>query len=148
MSQNEQSRGGRLTLYESRWFTLDKRPGDVVLQLRRTAEPADAKHAARETEALTRALKGLDRARHGLLLDLRAVPLNTSPGFDKATERFRAEVFAGFGALVTLTSTSLGRLQASRLRREEKRDGAVVQGELEAAEEELRQALAARRSGR
>lgn len=138
----------RLELYRSEHFLIDKRSGDVVLVVRRTATPSNAGTAREELARITRALEGVDRAQHALLFDLRAAPMNNSPEFAAAAQEFREGLFRGFVAVTHLTSTATGRLQASRFAREEGGNTSAPSEDEEQAAAKLRLAVAEARGRR
>lgn len=109
----------RLELYRSEHFVVDKRSGDVVIVMRRTATRVTPRDAVDEIDRINHALEGIDRAKHALLFDIRAAQLNGDPEFERAAQQFRQEVFRGFAAVSVLTSTAAGRLQTQRHAREE-----------------------------
>jgi hypothetical protein len=137
----------RLVLHEDDYFVVDKLPGDSVLRLRRTSAPATGPIALRETALVRAALQGFERSRYGVLFDLRLAPRSVDPSFAEVAARFREEVLSGWAALATLTASSVGKLQAVRFAREEKRQEVATDSEEEALEK-LRKEVAERRKNR
>lgn len=141
----EQPKGEvRLELYRSAHFVVDKRSGDVVLCMRRLPTPLLADEVLVETDRISRAIAGVDRARHGLLLDMRAPVINHDPAFEKAAQHFRQEIFQGFASVMVLTATATGALQVKRQAREEGFDSSVAEDA--AALARLREQVAAARA--
>ena len=65
-----------------------------------------------------RALEGVDRATHRLLVDSRAAPGQNDPEFEKVYNRFRARLLDGWLRVAVLVNTIPGHLQLQRHQRE------------------------------
>jgi hypothetical protein len=69
-----------------------------------------------------RALLGLNRAQHRLLLDVRLGPAHTGAEFERAFAEQRGKLLNGFARTAVLVSTAVGRLQMQRHAREDGRE--------------------------
>lgn len=65
-----------------------------------------------------RALEGVDRSTHRLLVDSRAAPGQNDPEFEKVYSRFRARLLDGWLRVAVLVNTIPGQLQLQRHQRE------------------------------
>ncbi len=73
-----------------------------------------------------------DRARLGLLLDLRQSPFRNDDPFETTVARFRVELFGGWAGIAAVVRTAVGSLQVRRLAREDGSDMHVFTDEAEA----------------
>lgn len=136
-----------LPLFEDANLTVYRRAGHPLLvAVRRATKPTPVELRA-TTAALAAALSHLERARFGMLVDLRLAPLRNEPEMAEPLTLLRAQLITGFAAVARLVSTSVGMLQGSRLDREE---GVQTRSFLEesAAFEWLQGELAAQRKAR
>ncbi|KFA86746.1 hypothetical protein [Archangium violaceum] len=65
-------------------------------------------------EGLIKALDDLGRARHTLLIDIRAAPGRNDPEFEAALQRFRLRWIGGFRKVGVLVQSAVGLLQVKR----------------------------------
>ena len=103
-----------------------------IVRATRTPIPFANDDELRATMALLREQSIGDRAKLGLLVDLREGPFRNDESFENALARYRVELFAGWGALATILRTAIGRLQVNRLAREDRREMQVFTEEAEA----------------
>jgi hypothetical protein len=90
--------------------------GTGIVRLERTPEPIRSGHVMRgDLDRQATRLKELDRARYGLLLDLRNAPPNDSSEIEAASIRGLRRVVEGFARVAVIIRTSTGRLQVGRL---------------------------------
>jgi len=80
----------------------------------------------------SRAVARLDRARLGLLIDLRLSPGNNDPEFETAMAPQRAQLTSGFAAVAVLVQTPTGALQISRINRQDGTEPGVFTDEPQA----------------
>jgi hypothetical protein len=101
------------------YFRITKEPG-TILRLTRSSSPVPSpSEVGPELDAIVRVLDGAGRAEHGLLVDLRAAPLNNDPAFEAELARRRARLFGGFRRVAVLVRTAVGALQIARQSREQ-----------------------------
>lgn len=94
-----------------------------IVRIARSSEQFSTADEARDSYAgLWQQVQALplDRARHGLVVDLRDGPQRSDPAFEEATRDHRARVFEGFRAGAVLVRTLSGKLQLGRLEREDR----------------------------
>lgn len=95
-------------------------PAPRIVRLTRTSEPYASIEEVHATFVdLRQRLHALpiDRARHGLLVDLRDGPLRSDPPFEAAAREHRPRLFEGFVAGAVLVRTLSGKIQLSRQER-------------------------------
>ena len=112
-------------------LTLDER--DRLVRYVRTAVPAPSVLTAVATfDQCERAVRQLGRDDHALLCDVRVVPGNNDPDFEKGIASARARFFARFARVATLVQSATGLLQVQRLSRDAGERGLVFRDEAEA----------------
>jgi hypothetical protein len=88
-----------------------------------------------EIEATMQMLKSKlspDRAKLGLLVDLRDGPFRNDDAFETTLAKYRVALFAGWAGVATIARTAIGKLQVARLAREDGRGMSVFTDEAEA----------------
>jgi len=105
LSQNEFIRAG---LFEA--------PHIVVVQ--RSSLRMQLESLAIQLAPMFRALEGIDRATHRLLIDSRAAPGQNDPEFEKVFNRYRTRLLVDWQRSAVLVSTIPGQLQLQRHQRE------------------------------
>lgn len=78
------------------------------------------------------ALQGLDRARFGLLIDLRDAPGRNDAEFERTMASRRSELMRAFRAVAILVKTAVGELQVARIAREDASDAKVFSDDAKA----------------
>jgi hypothetical protein len=66
-------------------------------------------------EAALKALDGIERRRHVLLVDVRLAPPRNDPAFEQAIQRYLPRLHVGFRRLAVLVQTEAGKLQIKRM---------------------------------
>lgn len=93
--------------------------GSSVVILRRSSRPViDDAEMVSFLDRLDLLLPVLRRKTLGLLLDMREGPMRNDPEYEQRLHRSVVRLVAGFRRVAILMQTSMGLLQASRLRRE------------------------------
>lgn len=91
-----------------------------VFWLCRTEERIETlDQAAQVWGAVAAALRGIDRSRHGLLIDFRAARGRNDAAFENTVAPFRTETTRGFRRVAVLTKSTAGALQVQRLAKED-----------------------------
>lgn len=101
---------GEVTFYEVHVDRLRH----VVRIVRSDAQFTDLSQLEAAFAELHRSLRGLDRSRHVLLIDLRRGPGRNDPAFEAAIGPLRVALCAGFARVATLVASAIGRLQVQR----------------------------------
>lgn len=86
----------------------------VVFVARTEAGFADVTACDRAYAAVVDCLRGIDRRRHGILVDLRRAPSRNDPDFERAIAPHRKRMFQGFACCAVLVRSAAGRLNVSR----------------------------------
>lgn len=123
----------RTALFESPYIRLELDADARVVWFRRTALP----HPTLEGAVLMftqaeRATAHLDRARLGLLVDLRDALGRNEPEFERAITAPRAAFLSRFARCAGVVRTVAGKLQEQRLSRESASEMPVFQSETDA----------------
>lgn len=105
--------------------TLD---GRIVRAFRTPVPFADEVELRGSMMALQQPIR-IDRKRLGLLVDLREGPFRNDDSFESTLARYRVELFSGWAAVATILRTAVGRLQVSRLAREDGREMQIFSDE-------------------
>lgn len=107
-----------------------------VVRVVRTPRPyPDADAAVLSFREARRACEPVDRARYGLLLDVRLAPGRNDPDFEAAMVQPRRELFGAFERRAVLVKTTIGRMQVARISHEQaKEDVQIFLDETEALE--------------
>jgi hypothetical protein len=109
---------------------IDVDPALSLVRVVRTAKPlASAAETAALAGQVRSALAGLERARHGMLVDLRPTPFVNESRFADELATFRREVTTGFRRAAFLVETQMGRLQVQRFVRDERLPARVFEDE-------------------
>jgi antitoxin (DNA-binding transcriptional repressor) of toxin-antitoxin stability system len=121
---------GRVRTFENQLFRLED--DGVLVRITRTAEPVEDLVAFPERVAeLGRALE--DSTARVALMDLRnGPPGRNDPEFEQASTPWRRLLGSRFGKVAVLVRTQAGRLQVTRLARQDHRDPHVFLDEQEA----------------
>lgn len=101
-------------IFDGRFYRVS-RLGPAVVRIARTAEPLSLDGARAELAVIGTQLAGVDRARTGLLDDLRDAPLRNDPSFETKAVQLRPALVLGFRYVAVLVRTAVGRLQINRL---------------------------------
>jgi hypothetical protein len=110
--------------------TLDEQAR--IVRAVRTSKPfADGEEIAQTMQMLKSKLSP-DRAKLGLLVDLREGPFRNDDVFETTLAQYRVALFAGWAGVATLARTAVGKLQVTRLAREDGRGMTVFAEESEA----------------
>lgn len=104
------------TLFESETYRIEHDAARGIVFLRRTPVHFSAGTLDGELVAVTRMLRKLRGLK--LLVDVRLVPGNNDPAFEKRIHMFRKELAELFPVVATLVSTAAGRLQIGRMNKE------------------------------
>jgi hypothetical protein len=120
-------------LFESEHVRIEVDSDRRIVWFRRNGRP----HGTLDEAALMftdaeRATAAIDRARYGLLIDLREAIGRNEPAFEQAISAPRAAFLSKFGRRAALVRTVAGKLQEQRLSRESANEMAVFQDEAEA----------------
>ncbi|NUQ73939.1 MAG: hypothetical protein HUU21_10305 [Polyangiaceae bacterium] len=103
-------------IHRSPYFILSVDDTRRILHRARTAlgfpTLADAQVAY---DDMTRAMDGVDRAAHGLFVDLRLAPPRNDAGFEQLVGRYYPRLYDGFPAIAVVVKTQAGRLQIARV---------------------------------
>jgi hypothetical protein len=102
-------------LHEDEHLVVSVMDTDRIIVVRRNATMPSPETIVGFAWALRRALGGLDRSSHALLVDLRAAPLRSGPELEKALATFRDELGREVRAIARLVATAVGALQVARL---------------------------------
>jgi hypothetical protein len=112
-------------------ITIDAAPG--LVRAVRAGPSMASEDAVGEMRSYAReTLRGLARARYGLLLDLRAAPIAEESRYAGPMKALRRELTAGFRRAAFLVETKTGALQTRRFVREEGLAVTVFEDEREA----------------
>lgn len=126
-------------------LTIDEPRGIVTLT--RTDAPLDFETIERSASSFDELLPVHRRATLGLLFDMRKGPLSRPESEDRLLA-FARNMQRGFAGSATVLSTAVGRLQASRIRREGKLIESFVTMDVEEAVAHLEQLLRHRTAAR
>ncbi len=89
------------------------------LRFRRTSQPFGSREEIQaQLVDASRILAGVDRAKLGLLLDMRDGPMRNDETYEEALSGREMHFFGGFARLATLVRTQVGKLQVLRRTRE------------------------------
>jgi hypothetical protein len=103
------------TLYLDAHHRAEQLAGTSIVVVRRSAVPfASREDIDRYFNALNDALDEIERSRHELLVDIRAVVGRNDPAFELAFEPHRTRMERGFRRIAVLVSSPAGRLQVQR----------------------------------
>jgi len=112
------------------YFKLAYFPDIAVVRFTRSEHPYPSnEELERLHEEISPMLDRLGRQQHCLLVDMRAAPLNNTPGFEQAMARARVHLLQGFSRISVLVRTAVGALQARRYGREDSINVHVFQDE-------------------
>lgn len=101
--------------------------------LKRSAQrPQSIEEIAAAFDQATQAMNRLDRARLGVLIDLRDAPGRNDAEFERAMASRRSELMRGFQSCAILVKTPVGELQVARITREDGSDAKVFSDEAKA----------------
>lgn len=103
-----------------------------VVRATRTTTPYTGEAELADSMRTLRSQLTPDRARLGLLLDLRQSPFRNDDAFEATVARFRAELFGGWAGIAAVVRTAVGSLQVRRLARQDGSDMHVSADEAEA----------------
>lgn len=107
------------TIVSTPHYEVEELP-DGVVRITRTDQPFESRQEMDETmEHILNGLAGMDRARHGLLVDLRSGPSRNDPQFERAFADYRRGMQQGFGRVAIVVRSAAGRLQVQRLAHED-----------------------------
>ncbi len=101
----------------------------LVRFTRTSLRPEHFEEVVRAFEAGIDELKDVDRRRFRLLIDLRASPGRNDPEFENAMTKQRFELQRDFAAVAVLVQTAIGKLQATRIGREDRLEAPVFTDE-------------------
>ena len=110
-------------LLRNPYVIIETLPGTAIVRFKRTARTGDPEEAREVIQGVVRVLDSIDRRRYCFLMDLRDGPMRNDPEFEEGMATIRARLFHGFLRVAILVRTQVGKLQVSRLARE---DGVVV----------------------
>src|SRR5215208_6181801 len=104
-------------LLQSPYVVIAHLPGTSVVRFKRLPESSgDPAEIRRAMQQMVDALDTVDRAEHGLLMDMRDGPThNMSPEFERILGEYRPRLMAGFAKIAVLVKTSVGKLQVNRM---------------------------------
>lgn len=120
-------------LHKSAYFTITVDPLTRIVSAWRSPEPFPSlAEVERCLSAMAADLAGTTRGQHALLLDVRDGPMRNDDGFEEAMGRHRATLFEGLVASAVLVRTAAGRLQLTRMARQEKLERPVFTDDAEA----------------
>lgn len=121
-------------LLQSSFAVIAHLPGTSVVRFKRLSETSDDPAIARTSmQQMLDALNQIDRANHCLLMDMRDGPTHhASPEFERVLGEFRPKIMGGFAKVAVLVKTSVGRLQVSRMAREDNLTVRIFDDEAEA----------------
>ena len=120
-------------LFESHHVRIEIDFDRCIVWFRRNAQPhASLDEAIAMFADAERATATIDRARYGLLIDLREAIGRNEPAFEQAIAAPRAAFLSKFARRAALVRTVAGKLQEQRLSRESANEMAVFQDEAEA----------------
>ncbi len=122
------------TLHHDPYFTVTLDPAKRLVRVRRSAESfPDVRTAERCFERMGELVEQRSLVGHRLLVDTRDAIGRNDPEFEAMTGRFRARLFRSFERSAMLVRTAVGKMQVSRLAREQGGVGSeVFQDEAEA----------------
>jgi hypothetical protein len=99
--------------------TISREPGQSFIRLVRTAEPIRSLADVEVAESvLERAAPKAERAKMGLLMDVREAPMRNDPEFERTIAPRVARLGAGFGRTAVLVRSAIGKLQVARQSRD------------------------------
>jgi hypothetical protein len=123
-------------LFKSPYAIIARLPGTTIIRFKRLN--ATTRSVAETREQLQRmidALNSVDRSIHHLLMDTRDAPTRHAipeAEFEKVLDEFRKQLMIGFAKVAVLVKTSVGKLQVTRMTREDGVDARVFEDEAEA----------------
>ena len=102
-------------VYADAYHRAEQMAGTSVIVVRRSSVPfSTAEDLNRCFGALNDALERIDKPKHELLVDIRAVAGRNDSQFELAFEPHRARLERGFRRVAVLVSSPAGRLQVQR----------------------------------
>jgi hypothetical protein len=103
-----------------------------IVRAVRTSVPFANESELRASMGTLQQPTGHDRSKLGLLVDLRDGPFRNDDSFETALARYRVELFSGWAGVATILRTAVGRLQVTRLAREDRREMQIFNDEASA----------------
>lgn len=104
--------------YESSYARIGSFPAKKLIVFQRSSLKVPLDGLALVWQPLWRALQGIDRATHLLLLDSRAAPGQNDADFEAAFARYRQRLLEGWPQIAVLVRSVPGKLQLQRHQRE------------------------------
>ena len=109
-----------------------------IVTLVRTARPfASAHELEEETAFFAEAVRGIERARYGLVIDARHGPGTHNDALDEPFSHFRRAVMRGFRGVAVVTTSAAGKLHVKRIARDDRVTDLAVFGTVEEARAHL-----------
>lgn len=121
-------------LLQSPYAIIAHLPGTQILRFKRLPETtSDIPEVRRRLERMVDALNTVDRSEFSLLMDMRDAPTRiTPPEFEQLLDEYRPRLIKGFRKVAVLVKTQVGKLQASRMARQDKLGVGIFDDEDEA----------------
>ncbi|HLM72397.1 MAG TPA: hypothetical protein VK459_06890 [Polyangiaceae bacterium] len=121
-------------LHQSPHVVIARLPGTTIIRFKRLKEsPRTALEVRTQLQKTVDALNTVDRRAYSLLMDMRDAPmLHVVPEFEQILDEYRPRIMSGFAKVAVLVKTSVGKLQVTRMAREDGVDIRIFNDEAEA----------------
>jgi hypothetical protein len=107
-------------LLQTPYLYIARVPGFDVIHFKRLPETSNDPDVIHTTmTSIVAAMDSLDRARFGLLVDVREAPFRSDPEFERILAVYRPRFLSGFANVAILARTQVGKLQVARMARED-----------------------------
>jgi hypothetical protein len=121
-------------LFQSPNVVIARVPGTSIIRFKRMEEtPRTAAELRAQFKRMIDALDTLDRGDYDLFMDMRDAPVRHDvPEFEQILDEYRPKLMSGFAKVAVLVKTSVGKLQVTRMAREDGVDVRIFNDEAEA----------------
>lgn len=121
-------------LLQSPFVVIAHLPGTPIIRFKRLEEtPRTVLEIRTQLQKMIDALNTVDRRDHCLLMDMRDAPVrHVVPQFEQVLDEYRPRLMSGFAKVAVLVKTSVGKLQVTRMAREDGVDIRIFNIEAEA----------------
>jgi hypothetical protein len=121
-------------LFQSPNVLIARLPGTSIIRFKRLGDtPRTAAVIRAQLQKMIDALDTLDRGDYYLFMDMRDAPTRHAvPEFERILDEYRPKLISGFAKVAVLVKTSVGKLQVTRMAREDGVDVRIFDVEAEA----------------